>query len=84
MLDFVNFFISSLTKVSLSRVLFSFHINVGFLLSMLLLVGYHWEERPLGIVTLYVPSTGETPGPRIGSVWVGEQGVAGGYGGLSG
>ena len=33
----ISFFISSLTKVSLSRVLFSFHVNVGFLLFMLLL-----------------------------------------------
>jgi hypothetical protein len=33
----ISFFISSLAKESLSRVLFSFHINVGFLLFMLLL-----------------------------------------------
>ena len=33
----ISFFISSLTKESLSRVLFSFHVNVGFLLFMLLL-----------------------------------------------
>jgi hypothetical protein len=33
----VSFFISSLTKLSLSRVLFSFHVNVGFLLFILLL-----------------------------------------------
>jgi hypothetical protein len=33
----ISFFISSLTKVSLSRVLFSFHVYVGFLLFMLLL-----------------------------------------------
>jgi hypothetical protein len=33
----ISFFISSLTKVSLSSVLFSFHVNVGFLLFMLLL-----------------------------------------------
>ena len=32
-----SFFISSLTKVSLRRVLFSFHVNVGFLLFILLL-----------------------------------------------
>jgi hypothetical protein len=32
----ISFFISLLTKVSLSRVLFSFHVNVGFLLFMLL------------------------------------------------
>jgi len=33
----ISFFISSLTKVSLSRVLFSFHVKFGFLLFMLLL-----------------------------------------------
>ena len=33
----ISFFISSLTKESLSRVLFSYHTNVGFLLFMLLL-----------------------------------------------
>ena len=32
----ISFFISSFTKESLSRVLFSFHVNVGFLLFMLL------------------------------------------------
>jgi hypothetical protein len=33
----ISFFISSLTKLSLSRVLFNFHVNVGFLLFMMLL-----------------------------------------------
>jgi hypothetical protein len=33
----ISFFISSLTKVSLSREFFSFHVNIGFLLFMLLL-----------------------------------------------
>ena len=33
----ISFFIPFLTKVSLRRVLFSFHVNVGFLLFMLLL-----------------------------------------------
>jgi hypothetical protein len=33
----ISLFISSLTKLSFSRVLFSFHMNVGFLLFMLLL-----------------------------------------------
>jgi hypothetical protein len=32
-----NFFISSLTKLSLTRVLFSFYVYVSFLLFMLLL-----------------------------------------------
>jgi hypothetical protein len=33
----ISFFISSLIKLSLSRVLFCFHVNVGFLLFILLL-----------------------------------------------
>jgi hypothetical protein len=33
----ISFFIPSLIKVSLRRVLFSFHVNVGFLLVILLL-----------------------------------------------
>jgi hypothetical protein len=33
----ISFFISSLTKLSLNTVLFSFHVYVGFLLFMLLL-----------------------------------------------
>jgi hypothetical protein len=33
----ISFFISPLTKILLSRVLFNFHVNVGFLLFMLLL-----------------------------------------------
>ena len=33
----ISFFISSLTELSLSRLLFSFHVYVGFLLFMLLL-----------------------------------------------
>jgi hypothetical protein len=33
----ISLFISSLNKLSLNRVLFSFHVNVGFLLFMLLL-----------------------------------------------
>jgi hypothetical protein len=42
----ISFFISSLTKVSLSRVLFSFHVNFGFLLFMLLLkIFYRIQEH---------------------------------------
>jgi hypothetical protein len=33
----ISSFISSLTKLSLSRMLLSFHVNIGFLLFMLLL-----------------------------------------------
>jgi hypothetical protein len=36
-MSLISFFISSLTKVSLSRVLFSVHVNLSFLLFMLLL-----------------------------------------------
>ena len=35
-MSFISFFISPLTKVSLNRVFFSFHVNLGFLLFMLL------------------------------------------------
>jgi hypothetical protein len=37
------------------------------------LVGHHWEERPLGLAKFICTSTGETPGPRSGSGFVGEQ-----------
>jgi hypothetical protein len=43
------------------------------------LVGHHWEERPLGLANFICPSTGEIPGPRSGSGWVGEPGGEGGY-----
>jgi hypothetical protein len=36
------------------------------------LVGYHWEERPLGLANFICPR--RMPGPRSGSGWVGEQG----------
>jgi hypothetical protein len=36
------------------------------------LVGHHWEEKPLGLANFICPSTGETPGPRSASGWVGE------------
>jgi hypothetical protein len=48
------------------------------------LVGHHWEERPIGLANFICPGTGETPGPRSGSGYVGEQGVGGGYRGLLG
>jgi hypothetical protein len=43
------------------------------------LVSHHWEERPLGLANFICPSTGETPGPRSGSRWIGEQ-AGRGYG----
>ena len=43
------------------------------------LVSHHWEERPLDLANFICPSTGETPGPRSGSGWVGEQGRGWGY-----
>ena len=51
-----NFFISSLTKVSLSRVFFSFHGNVDFLLVMLLLkisLSPWWSDRIYGIISIF-------------------------------
>ena len=30
------------------------------------LVGYHWEERPLGIANFLYPSTGECQGQKVG------------------
>ena len=30
------------------------------------LVGYHWEERPLGIANFICPSTGECQGQEVG------------------
>ena len=47
------------------------------------LVGYHWEERPIGLANFICPKSGKTPEPRSGSGWVGVWGVAG-YRGLSG
>jgi hypothetical protein len=38
------------------------------------LVGHHWKERPLGLANFICPQYRGTPGPRIGSGWVGEQG----------
>ena len=38
------------------------------------LVSHHWEERPLGLANFICPSTGETPGSRSGSGWVGKCG----------
>jgi hypothetical protein len=35
------------------------------------LVEHHWEERLLALTNFICPSTGETPGPRSGSVGVG-------------
>ena len=42
------------------------------------LVGHHWKERPIGHANFICPSTGETPGPKSGSGWVGEWGWVGG------
>jgi hypothetical protein len=41
------------------------------------LVGHHWEERPLDLANVICLSTGEKPGSRSGSGWVGERGVGG-------
>jgi hypothetical protein len=53
----IYFFISSLTKLSLSRVLFSFHVNVGFLLFILLLkirLTPWWSARMRGITSVFL------------------------------
>jgi hypothetical protein len=44
------------------------------------LVCHHWEERPLGLANFICPSTGETPGPKSGSGWVGAVGWGEGIG----
>ena len=38
------------------------------------LVGHQWKESPIDLADFICPSTEETPGPRSGSEWVGEQG----------
>jgi hypothetical protein len=53
----ISFFISSLTKVSLCRVLFSFHMNVVFLLFMLLLkisLSPWLSDRMHGIISIFL------------------------------
>jgi hypothetical protein len=53
----ICFFISSLTKESLSRVLFSFHENVCFLLFMQLLkisLSRWWSNRVHGIISIFL------------------------------
>jgi hypothetical protein len=53
----ISFFIPSLTKVSLRRVLFSFHVNVGFLLFILLLkisLSPWWYDRMHGTISIFL------------------------------
>jgi hypothetical protein len=53
----ISFFIPSLTKVSVRRVLFSFHVNVGFLLFMLLLkisLNPWWSDRVHGTISIFL------------------------------
>ena len=52
----IYFFIPSLIKVSLIRVLLSFHVNVGFLLFMLLLkfsLSPWWSDRMHGTISIF-------------------------------
>ena len=52
-MSLIFFFIPSLTKVSLRRELFSFHVNFGFLLFMLLLkisLSPWWSDRMHGTI----------------------------------
>ena len=37
------------------------------------IVVHHCEERTLGLANFICPNSGETPGPRSGRGWVGEQ-----------
>ena len=53
----ISFFIPSLTKVSLRSVLFSFHVNVGFPLFMLLLkisLRPWWSDRIHGTMSIFL------------------------------
>jgi hypothetical protein len=53
----ISFFIASLTKLSLSRVLFSFHVNFGFLLFMLLIkfsLSLWCSVRMHGIISIFL------------------------------
>ena len=45
------------------------------------LVGYHWEERPLGLANFICPSTGECQGQEVGVGVLGSR-EGGGYRGL--
>jgi hypothetical protein len=54
-MSLIPFFISSLTKLSLSRVLFSFHISIGFLLFMLLLKSILFDIRMATLACLFGP-----------------------------
>ena len=47
------------------------------------LVGHHWDKRPLGLVKLTCPSTGERQGQEVGVGGL-ESRATGGYRGLSG
>jgi hypothetical protein len=44
------------------------------------LVGYHWEERPLGLTNFICPSTGECGGQEVGVGGEGSRAVGGGEG----
>ena len=53
----ISFFIFSLTKVSLRRVLFIFHVNVGFPLFMLLLkisLSPWYSDSMHGIISIFL------------------------------
>ena len=53
----ISFFTSSLTKVLLSRMLFNFQVNVGFLLLMLLLkisLSLWWTDRMHEIMSVFL------------------------------
>jgi hypothetical protein len=52
----ISFFISSLIKLLLSRVLFNFHVYMGFVLFMLLLkirFSLWWSDRMHGAISIF-------------------------------
>jgi hypothetical protein len=56
-MSLISFSISSLIMVSLSRVLFSFHVNVGFLLFILLFkisLSLWYSDKIHGIITIFL------------------------------
>ena len=68
----IYFFFSYLTKLSLNRVLFIFHVYVGFLLFMLLLkisLSLQWSDRMTGIISIFLYLLRPVLWPVMWSVW---------------
>jgi hypothetical protein len=62
----ISFFMFSLTKLSLSRALFSIHVYVSFLVSLLLLKTSLNLIGGIGSEDVQHPSVGEYQGRRMG------------------